>query len=44
MATRVVYASFLKQKWDEIEKKARKSNSILVGAWVRDIGHFMVNT
>jgi len=44
MATRVVYASFLKQKLYEIQKKARRSDSISVGAWVGDIGHYAVNT
>lgn len=44
MATRVVYASFLKQKSYEIQKKGRRSDSIYLGDWVGDIGHYVVNT
>ena len=44
MATRGVYALFLKQKSYEIQKKARRRDSISLGAWVGDIGHYVVNT
>ena len=44
MATGVVYLSFLKQKSYEIQKEARRSDSISLGAWVGDIGHYVVNT